>query len=154
MVDVEIRSSAQASDRLVLRAETWGDSSQPYEGPDVHVTLTCGAMSAESVLPAYVADAERLGPLFQEIDGDWRGWAGEKAAGVLGRDWLSVTATHDGRGHVALSVSLASGWPETAVWSARATLLIDVGSAAAIARALDDWLLDVWPPEHRWRTPA
>jgi hypothetical protein len=154
-VEVEIQSSDRASDRLVLRAESWSGTSQEYfEGPDVHVRLTCGAMTAESVLPAYIADAERLGPLFQEIDRDWRGWAGEKTAGVAGRDWLSASASHDGLGHVSLAVSLAAGWPETVGWSVRGTLLIDVGSAASIAKALDEWLLLVWPPEHRWRTPA
>jgi hypothetical protein len=140
---------------LVLRAEPWGESSQAYyEGPDVHVTLNCGGMQAESILPAYVADAERLGPFFHEIDRDWRGWDGEKVMGVPGRDWLTATARHDGRGHVAVAVSLAAGWPESAAWSVRGMMSIDVGSAASIAQRLDDWLKIVWPPEHRWRTPA
>jgi hypothetical protein len=154
-VEVAIPSALGSRDGLLLRAEPWQESSDAsYEGPDIHLTLTCGRLQAESVLPAYVADAERLGPFFHEIDRDWRGWDGEKQMGVPGRDWLTATARHDGRGHVALEVSLADGWPGSEGWAARGRFAIDVGSAASIAKALDDWLLVVWPRDHRWRRPT
>ena len=153
--EVRIRSALDEGDYLSLRAEPWNDDAAfGYEGPDVTVVLSRKGLNARSVLPAYIADAERLPMFFREIDRDWRGWIGEKRAGLLGRDWLSASATHDGRGHVALTFHLAAGWPDTAPWSARAVIPIDVGSAAEYAKALDDWVTALWPPERRWRTPA
>ena len=125
-----IRSAADARDILALRAEPWHeDAVDYYEGTAARVELSCGGLHAQSVLPAYVADAERLAPFFDEIDREWRGWVGEKAAGMPDRDWLSVSAKHDGRGHVLLTVQLAEGWPIEAEWSVRATMPIDVGSS-------------------------
>lgn len=138
-----------------MRAEPWNDNAGDYyEGPDTTVELSCGGLHAASVLPDYIADAERLSPLFHEIDREWRGWEGEKSTGMPDRDRLAVSAVHDGRGHVLLTVHLSEGWPQDAWWSVRATLQIDVGSAAAIVDALDRWKMIVWPPEHRWREPA
>jgi hypothetical protein len=154
-VDVSIRSAASGSDFLALRAEPWSDAADEwYEGPDVAVELSFGGLHAVTVLPAYIADAERLAPLFHEIDRDWRGWHGEKAAGSQDRDWLAVSARHDGQGHVDLKIHLSDGWPVGAAWSVSAHFPIDVGSARAIAEALDRWLTVVWPPEHRWRAPG
>jgi hypothetical protein len=153
--EVVVRSALKSTDYLSIRAEPWNDNAgEYYEGPKVEVELVCGGLRAKSVLPAYIADAERLGPLFHDINGDWRGWEGAKLAGVADRDWLSVAATHDGKGHVELTISLSNGSPGTSGWSARGTLSIDLGSAAAIATDLDEWLDEVWPAEHRWREPA
>lgn len=151
--EVAIRSAASAGDFLALRAEPWNENANDhYEGPDVRVELSCGGLHAESVLPAYIADAERLALFFHEIDREWRGWAGEKSAETSDGDWFSVSAVHDGLGHVLMTVHLAQGWPLVAAWSVRATVAIDVGSAASIADALDRWMAVVWPP--RWQDPA
>ncbi len=133
----------------------WDDSAEDYyEGPDVQVELVCGGLRASTTLPAYIADAERLAPLFREIDRDWRGWDGGKKAGDPGRDWLSVSASHDGSGHVRLSIHLADGWPMETAWSVNAELTIDVGTAPDIATKLERWQAAIWPTEKRWRTPA
>lgn len=145
-----ISSAPTAGDALVLGAAPWSDQSRDdYEGPDVHIEISCAGLHAKLALPAYVADIERLGLFVHEIDRQWRGWPGELVADMRHRDWLSVSAKHDGRGHVHLTVEVAEGWPMAAEWSARATIAIDIGSAAAIARDLDRWSALVWPPEHR-----
>jgi hypothetical protein len=153
--EVVVRSAHASGDFLSIRAKPWDDdAAEYYEGPTVMVELSCQGLRGVAVLPAYVTDAERLQSLFHEIDRDWRGWSGAKAAGVEGRDWLWASATHDGQGHVALTVGLSAGWPDTAAWVARGTLHIDVGSVAAVAADMDRWVSVVWPPEHRWREPS
>ena len=154
-VEVTIRSAASASYFLALGAEPWNEEAGDwYEGPDVTVELSLGSLRAVTVLPAYIADAERLAPLFHEIDRDWRGWPGTKTAGLLGRDWLALSAVHDGKGHVELTIHLSEGWPMAAAWSVSARIPIDVGSAGSIADALDGWQAAIWPSRHRWRKPG
>ncbi len=149
--EVVIRSATSADSYLALRADPWDDTSMDfYEGPDVTVELCCDDLRAVAVLPAYIADGHALAPLMHEIDRDWRGWEGEKSAGMPDESWLAVTATHDGSGHVELTVHLGSGWPMFATWLVKARFRMDVGSAARHARDLDAWVAKVWPPESRY----
>ena len=145
-----ISSAPTAGDALVLGAAPWSDQSRDdYEGRMSTSRSPAPGYTPSWRSPAYVADIERLGLFVHEIDRQWRGWPGELVADMRHRDWLSVSAKHDGRGHVHLTVEVAEGWPMAAEWSARATIAIDIGSAAAIARDLDRWSALVWPPEHR-----
>lgn len=155
MVEEVVIRSRSSDEFVAVRAEPWNDDApEYYEGPDVTVELKVGGLHAVTVLPAYIADAERLGPFFHEIDRDWRGWIGAKTAGVEGEAWLWLSATHDGSGHVAMTVGVSSGWPMDLGWLARGTLYMDVGSFASFASAMDAWFETVWPPQHRWRSPA
>jgi hypothetical protein len=151
---VIIQGAKSENDYLAIHAEAWDETSlDDYEGPNVTVEISSGGLHAVAVLPGYVADVERLAVLMHEIDQDWRGWTGVKSASP-DDEWLAVRATHDGAGHVALTIQLADGWPMVAAWRVNVTFAIDVGSAARFAAALDQWTAAVWPPQYRHGTRA
>ncbi len=146
---VIIQGADSENDYLAIHAEAWDENSvEDYEGPNVTVEVSSGGLRAVAVLPGFVADVVRLAVLMHDIDQDWRGWTGEMSASP-DSDWLAVRATHDGAGHVALTIHLADGWPMVAAWKVDVTFAIDVGSAGRFATALDQWTAAVWPAEHR-----
>jgi hypothetical protein len=119
--EVVNRSAAGHSGYRAIRADLWDPASgDVYDGPDVQLELVCDGLRAATMLPAFIADVERLAPLFREIDRDWRGWDGEKHSGLAELAGLRVTATHDGLGHVRLAIDLAAGWPTAPDWSVHA----------------------------------
>lgn len=149
-VAVRVVSAVGDSESLVLRAAEWRESPYPsYDGPDVRVELRCGSLRAAATLPATIADPKPLAAFFAEIDREWRGWSGWRAADLKPNDWLSLSAASVGHGRVDLRVTLAEGWPLAAAWTATATLGLDVGSAQAAAAALAKWGDAVWPERGR-----
>jgi hypothetical protein len=152
VLEVRIESSVRGEDGLSLRAMPWsgGVGVDYYDGPDIQVELRVGGLVAIAELPAYVADAERLVPLFRAIDQDWKGWDGTKRTGDVADDWLAVEATHDGKGHVTLKVALGHGWPGQTEWSVRGLLEIEVGSARRHADSIETWIAAIWPAEYQY----
>lgn len=143
-------NSADESAFLALRAFPWQDEGDAFEGPDVQIELARPGLWAEAVVPAYAMSVAGLGALFRELDRDWRGWEGAKVSGThTGKSWFSLSASHDGAGHVTLDVGLVSEWPFYVQWTAHAKLRIDIGSVAELARAFDRWAQIVWPPSRR-----
>ena len=146
--------STRAGDSLAFRADAWNNEVSDYEGPVVTIELVADGFRALTSLPEHIADTERLEPLLREIDRDWRGWEGQKRAGDPDRDRLAFAASHDGLGHVLLTVFLDEGFTAPSVWSGRVELVFDVGSASAIADSLGHWQESTWPVARRWRSAA
>jgi hypothetical protein len=71
-----------------------------------------------------------LADYFASLAADWRGWSGTR---TWGRNTLILEATHDGLGHIALTVKLGQNLYPNA-WRAQVTLKIDAGALDAIAR--------------------
>ena len=76
---------------------------------------------------------------FEDLAASWRAWEGAKEWSSLEGD-LTLEAVHDGQGHVALSVSMRSGWRDHAHgpaedWTVRGTLDLEAGRLDDLARA-------------------
>jgi hypothetical protein len=69
-----------------------------------------------------------IGEFFAALAADWRGWAGERTWG--GGD-ITLTATHDGLGHVTLIVELEEKYDH---WRARGELTLEAGRLDQVAR--------------------
>lgn len=61
---------------------------------------------------------------------------------------LTATAVHDGLGHVRVWLSFWDGWPHSATWKVSVAFDITVGSAEAVADAIERWIAEVWLPHH------
>lgn len=116
----------------------------PYLEREVSVSLDVPGLSASATLPWYLVDPPGVAAFFRDIDRHWTGWEGEKRFGTV-EDTLCLSASHDGLGHIRLWIRFANGWPGDADFKIGAALAFDVGSAAAAAQAIENWVSDVWP---------
>jgi hypothetical protein len=89
--------------------------------------------------------AGRIGDLagfIRQLADDWRGWQGSRVWRALENE-LTVEARHDGRGHVALGVTLRRSrhaYDEDA-WSARVVFTLEAGQEmSALARSVESLL--------------
>jgi hypothetical protein len=151
-MDEFVLMSLRSGDHLTFRSEPWVDAIHGYEGPPLEIGLVSHGLTAHAIYPAYSAEVERLVVLMREVDENWRGWEGEKRIGEPDRDRLAFAARHDGQGHILLTVFLFEEWSSPSLWSVRADLLLDVGSARDIAERLNEWQNSIWPTDRRWRT--
>jgi hypothetical protein len=74
---------------------------------------------------------QQLALFFEDLASSWRGWEGEKTWHALETPFY-LSATHDGLGHITLSVRVEEGWvPPT--WSAKTSLVLEAGSLDELA---------------------
>jgi|SRR5581483_7413916 len=100
-----------------------------------HVTLRAPELSATADvdLDTLRHTTSPIGEYFRALSRDWRGWTGSR---TWGDRPLALTATHDGLGHVALTVELDHSVDPDA-WSVRATIQLDAGRLDGAARQAD-----------------
>jgi hypothetical protein len=75
----------------------------------------------------------RVPPLdgyFAALATDWRGWSGARTWGTRP---LTLSATHDGLGHIAVVIALEQ-IRDRDEWSVQATITLDAGQLDAAAR--------------------
>jgi Family of unknown function (DUF6228) len=73
----------------------------------------------------------RVGPIdefFATLAADWRGWEGERS---WGQPPITLTATHDGLGHIRVTVGLEEFYDR---WRVRGELVLDAGHFDQVAR--------------------
>jgi hypothetical protein len=115
----------------------------PDHGPfDARWTVKLQTSSVVATHGFWGAEPEELVAFFDDLAASWRGWDGRRAWTEVERD-LSLAATHDGRGHVVLWVTLGKFMaPEAATWMVRAPLELEAGAldgvAAEVRRLLDN----------------
>jgi Family of unknown function (DUF6228) len=101
-----------------------------------HVTMQAAGLSADAEVDldgaGYIYYFPPLAEYFSSIATDWRGWPGVK---TWGRNPLSFEATHDGLGHIALTIVLSQPPCVLSGWRAQVTLNMDAGRLDAISRA-------------------
>jgi hypothetical protein len=97
------------------------------------VTLTSGGLTASTDidLDAIRHTVGPIGEFFLALAADWRGWQGERR---WGETPLSLSATHDGLGHVAINVQVATNAYREPDWEARATIHLEAGRLDHVAR--------------------
>ena len=119
MLPLVIKSN-NAGDRLVIEPDR----------PDYWTaTLDCSELQARHTF--YEIHIDSLPQFLTGLAADWRGWEGERTWKSLESD-VELTATHDGRGTVALVVTLRNDIFDVRSergWSARALLSLDAGTA-------------------------
>jgi hypothetical protein len=106
------------------------------DGPEPlfwHVTLVSGGLHARTDLDL---DAIRhhvapLGEFFASLAQEWRGWEGARSWGVTP---ITLSATHDGLGHITLAVHLKTNVFREPSWSAAATVVVEAGRLDRLAR--------------------
>ncbi|MDA0169444.1 DUF6228 family protein [Solirubrobacter taibaiensis] len=119
MLPLAIKSN-NAGDRLVIEPDR----------PDYWTaTLQCSELHARRRF--YELRIDSL-PLFLDgLASNWRGWEGERNWKSLESD-VEITATHNGRGNIALVVTLRNDVVDSDVtsgWTVRALLTLDAGTA-------------------------
>jgi hypothetical protein len=112
--------SNNASDRLVIdpdRPDYWT------------ATLKCSELQARHSF--YEIHIDSLPHFLSGLASSWRGWEGERIWKSLESD-VELKATHDGRGTVALVVTLLNDILDAGSqrgWRAQALLTLDAGTA-------------------------
>ena len=150
METVTIRSATTSQIYLSLSAFALSvDEHDYYAGAAVHVELAVVDLRAAStVVPPYADDFRLLPAFFEEMNRDWRGWSGAKVWNSPDSDYVALSATHDGKGHVLLMVHLVgeSRWEsQPDAWKVRAGFDLDIGSMDRIAAEVRAWCAAVWP---------
>jgi hypothetical protein len=97
--------------------------------------LVVGSLAARVRFYSYETRELGLGEFFTDLAKHWRGWDGEKTWESLEGD-LVLSASHDGLGHVKLTVELRDRFRDIEYgWLARAALLLEAGSLDEVARS-------------------
>jgi hypothetical protein len=75
-----------------------------------------------------------LGLFARRLAEDWRGWQGQRVRDSLENE-MTVEATHDGRGHVAMAVTVRGHRQAFAdgVWAARVAFALEAGEQMSAA---------------------
>jgi hypothetical protein len=112
--------------RWVLHApaDWWGE----HYAAAVHVEIRDVGLSAEVSTTLWVPSAGGewdLAAFVQDLADDWHGWRGERTWRSKDGE-LCLDATHDGRGHVTLGVTLRQT-PYGEGWTARVALEVEAG---------------------------
>src|SRR3954453_3136179 len=96
---LEVRSN-EAGAFLAIQRD--GPEPRPHAHRDDYwvATLSCGSLRAS--LRFYELEITGLAEYFEQLDADWRGWAGERRWESLERD-VALVATHDGLGTITLT---------------------------------------------------
>jgi hypothetical protein len=119
VLPIAIKSN-NADDRLVIdpdRPDYWT------------ATLECSGLRACHSF--YEINIDSLAQFLSGLASSWRGWEGERTWTSLESD-VELTASHDGRGTVALVVTLRNDIFDARSergWSAKALLTLDAGTA-------------------------
>jgi Family of unknown function (DUF6228) len=94
------------------------------------VAETCVSLGPEGV-------EQSLADFFDELAGSWRGWAGVKAwVGMEGG--MTLSCSHDGLGHVQVSVTLRQ--LSRAGWRVESDAVVDAGQLDGLVRELRELL--------------
>jgi hypothetical protein len=92
-----------------------------------------------------VGEEVDLGGFFQRLADDWRGWDGAREWRALEGE-MNIDARHDGRGHVAVGVTLRrarQAYADDDAWSARAVFMVEAGEEMTrVARDVSDLFAD------------
>jgi hypothetical protein len=93
----------------------------------VHSEIYDDGMSAKTSV-TLAGEETDLGTFFQRLADDWRGWEGAREWRSLEGE-MAIDARHDGRGHVAIGVTLRRARESYAddAWSARVVFTVDAG---------------------------
>ncbi|MGV9214597.1 DUF6228 family protein [Micromonospora sp. RB23] len=86
------------------------------------------AKTSATLAGRWAPEDETLEWFFQSLADDWRGWEGKRNWCSLDGE-LQIDAHHDGRGHVAIGVTLRRARQAYAddAWSARTVLMVEAG---------------------------
>lgn len=100
----------------------------------LRVCLDDDGLTAETVVLLGPDSVEiSLADFFAEMARDWRGWGGAREwVGMEGG--LSLSATHDGLGHVAVEVAVRQRSGDG--WLAQTAIQLDAGELDAVVEAL------------------
>jgi hypothetical protein len=112
----------------------------PYGDGYVHrvlVELSDEPLTASGYVTFEGLSPENLRQFLVGLAGDWQGWPGVRSWTSMGRE-MSLEATHDGRAHVRIAITLRR--PERTyapdAWSARIVLTVEAGEE--LRRLADD----------------
>jgi hypothetical protein len=105
------------------------DRSSPLESFNAKVTR-CDLYGAVNVWAGYAKF--HPGHWFRELAENWRGWEGERKWASLEGE-ITLSATNDRRGHVAMRVQMRSGFWDND-WHVTATVQVDPGQLDGFAR--------------------
>ena len=112
-------------------------------GMSIPLTLIADGMSAHCVvdLEAWSDGPKGLFAYFADMASVWRGWPGTKEW-IDDGGYISMRATHDGIGHVALEISASpsAGWDGPGSWDLRITVPIEPGALEGISQRLESLL--------------
>lgn len=101
-------------------------------------------MWAETSATLVVDEEVDLGGFFQRLADDRRGWDGAREWRALEGE-MDIDARHDGRGHVAVGVTLRRARQPYAAdaWSARTVFMVEAGEEmTGVARDVSDLFAD------------
>jgi hypothetical protein len=106
------------------------DSDEPWYW---RVTLKSGGLNASTDidLDSLRHSAGPIGDFFLGLAADWRGWQGER---TWGGGPLTLSAIHDGLGHITIDVHLITNVYYEPDWEARATVQLEAGRLDQTAR--------------------
>lgn len=95
-------------------------------------TLDCGGLRAE--VSVYLPDGSQdLAAKLRSSADQWRGWPGEfEWASVEGE--LTITWTHDGRGHVSFVAALM---PPRSKWTSSVVIVVEAGQLDRLAASAE-----------------
>ena len=97
------------------------------------VTLKSGGLNASTDidLDSLRHSEGPIGDFFLGLAADWRGWPGER---TWGGGPLTLSAAHDGLGHITIDVDLITNVYYEPDWEARATIQLEAGRLDQPAR--------------------
>jgi hypothetical protein len=123
--DVFEIKSVEGGARLRFSHREPVSTAEPIEYFSVHVDNV--ALQASARVYAYWHPAE----LFEDLALHWNGWQGTRSFESLERE-LKLACTHDGLGHILISVDLRSG-PYHLDWTVHTAVLAEAGQLERMA---------------------
>jgi hypothetical protein len=119
------------------------DIASDKSGMSIPLTLTADGVSARCAidLEAWSEGPKGLVDYFTEMAAAWQGWSGTKEWRDDG-GYISMRATHDGIGHVALEILArpSAGWQGPGSWDLRITIPIEPGFLHELSQRIGSML--------------
>lgn len=97
-------------------------------GEEYATASISGPVTAQKRIYLYT-DFKLFSSFFKEIENEWRGWEGSKVIKSVETE-LSLEATHNGRGSIALKVVLSDEGhhADYKIWETKYTFWLDAGA--------------------------